>query len=92
MADTPTDEQVPDNSPQTLLEKAEAVARKIEEGNKKTEELLKRQEEIEAKKILAGRSEVGAAPVQKSPQEKVKEGAMEMFKGTEIEKAIKKHG
>ena len=70
---------VVDNSPQSLLEKAEAVAKRIEEANKNTAEMLKRQEEIEAKKILGGRSTV-APESNMSPEQTKQKKAEDMSK------------
>ena len=46
----------------TLLDKAEGLARRIEEANKKHEELILREEELKAKQILGGRAEAGKTP------------------------------
>jgi len=54
-------------SPPSLLEKAEAVAKRMEEANKKAEEILKKQEELEAKRVLGGRAEAGIP--NKTPQQ-----------------------
>jgi len=77
---------------QTNLEKAEELAARIEEANKKTEELLERQEKLSAERMLGGRTEAGSAPSEKTEAELKKEGAKEFWKGSEIEKAIEKHG
>jgi len=42
-----------------LLDKAAAVAEKLEAANKRSEELINRHEAIIAKQMLAGRSEAG---------------------------------
>jgi hypothetical protein len=55
-----------DETPQelSLIDKAEAVAKRIEEANKKSAELLERHEQALAKQLLGGRSEAGyIAPV-----------------------------
>lgn len=72
-----------EESTTTLIETARKVAERIEQANKRTEELLKRQEEIEARKIISGRSSAGttiAPPI--DPQVEVKNRVNEMLKGT----------
>ena len=49
----------------TLLDKADAVSKKLEEANIKTEELLKRREELAAKEMLGGRADAGEKPPEK---------------------------
>lgn len=50
--------------PVNMLDRADALARRIEEANKKTEELIARQEAIAARQMLAGRAEAGSIPAQ----------------------------
>lgn len=57
----------------TIIAKADAVAQRMEEANKKAEELLVRSEAMNARMMLAGRTEAGT--VTKSPEEEVKEKA-----------------
>ena len=76
-------------APQNLLEQAEAVAKRIEEGNKETRELLERQEAIRAKELLGGKSFAGQTAPEISDEEKKKQGMKEYFKGTAIGKLIK---
>lgn len=55
-----------------LLKRAEKAARDMETANKQYEELLKRQERIQARAILSGHSEAGKVPEkkkEKTPQE-----------------------
>jgi len=54
-----------------ILEKAESIAKRIEEANKKSEELVARQEAIAAKMLLSGRAEAGT--IQKTPEQTKKE-------------------
>jgi hypothetical protein len=56
------DEQVQDENP---IDKAEKVAARLEEANKRHEELIKRQEALEARRVLGGKSEGGTAPAPK---------------------------
>lgn len=54
-----------------IISKAEAIAKRIEEGNKRTEELLKIQEQQIARVMLSGRAEAGT--VAKTPEEEKNE-------------------
>lgn len=56
-----------EDKPKNMIEKAEEQANRIEEGNKKTEELLQRQEVAEAKRMLGGTTEAGTEQV-KEPE------------------------
>jgi len=57
------------NEPQTdnILDRADLIAKRLEEANKKAEELVKRHEAVAARMLLAGRTEAGS--VGKSPKE-----------------------
>lgn len=48
-------------APSTLVQ-AEALAKRLEDANRRTEELLKRQEEVVARAMLGGRSFAGQEP------------------------------
>jgi len=83
MEETKPEEPKPEPTPEepaSIIDRADAVAKRIEEANKKTEELIGRQEAVAAKMMLAGRAEAGSAspkPVELTPQEyaeKVKKG------------------
>lgn len=50
-----------------LIDKANAAAERMEKANEKREALLKRKEEIEAKRVLGGKSTAGIPPVKKEP-------------------------
>lgn len=69
----------------SVVDKAEAAAKRIEEANKKAEELLKKQEEIAARGILGGKSNAGIQPVapkEESPieyAERVRKGLVNPF-------------
>lgn len=47
---------------QSLVEKSEAIAARMEAANIKTAELLTRQEELKATEILGGQAEAGQEP------------------------------
>lgn len=58
-------EQIEGQSKETstsLIEKAEAAADRIEAANAKQEEIVSRQEYLQAQKILGGKSDAGSAP------------------------------
>lgn len=46
----------------TIIDDAKTAAERLEAANKETKELLKKAEDLEAKKILGGKSEAGEAP------------------------------
>jgi antirestriction protein len=73
------------------IEEAKDILKKIEEANLKTAELLKQQNEAYARELLSGKS-TSQQEVVKSEKETKKEGALEMFRGSEIEDAIKRYG
>ena len=50
-----------------LIERANATAQRLEEANRKQEELIKRQEQLTARSILGGRSEAGLGIEEKKP-------------------------
>ena len=56
------------------LEQAEQLASRIDEGNKRYEELLDRQEKMMTDNVLAGRSEISGQP-EKPKEETAKEYA-----------------
>ena len=62
----PMAESSPSPAP-TMLEQAEQLAKRIEEANKQTAELLARQEKLQAERLIGGRSEAGTAPAQLDP-------------------------
>ena len=73
--ETPKPEEKKESDTSQVLTKAEELAKRIEDGNAKTEELVKRQEEIAAKNILGGKSDAGeqATPEkEETPQEYAK--------------------
>jgi hypothetical protein len=70
-----------------LLEDTNAAADRLEEANRKTE-MLQAQERII--KAQSGTTEAGQE--KQEEEDKLKEETMEFWKGTDIEKAIEKHG
>ena len=78
------------DKPLSLYEKTEAIVTRQEEANKKTEELLERQEKLHANQRLAGTGG-GNVPVKTvSPEDKKTENAKEFFKDTALGDAIAK--
>jgi len=82
-------EEKPKNS---LLDETKEA---IEELKKEREEISKIRDELiqlRADQLLSGRSEAGSIPQEKTEEEIKKEGAKEFWKGSEIEKALERHG
>lgn len=75
---------------QSLIEQAEKAAQRLEHANKVMEELVKRQESIEARRLLGGQSEAGKTQEKElSKEEKDKMDMKNYFKGTALERALK---
>ena len=76
------EEQEQDTS-NAVLSKAEKIAERIEQANKKFEENLQRQETLHAKRIIAGRARAGSKKI--SPEEKELAETKKWLKGTGFE-------
>lgn len=74
----------------SLIEEAQQAAKRLEIVNAKTEELVKRQEAIEARRLLGGQSNAGEQKPELSPEEKTKVDMKNYFKGTIIGDALDK--
>jgi len=74
---------------ESLIEQAQKAAERLEHANKVMEELVKRQEAIEARRLLGGYSDAGAKVPELTKEEKDKMDMKNYFKGTAIEKALK---
>lgn len=89
------EEENTDSTEDTIIKRATEERKKIEAANAKKVELLEREEKLiarkEALRQLGGGSQAGQN-IQISPEDKLKQESMKFFKGTEIEKAIEKHG
>lgn len=74
----------------SLIEQAQQAAARLEYANKVKEDLLKRQEALEVRRVLGGMSE-GGQPKQPeiTQEEKDKADMKAYFKGTAIERAFK---
>jgi len=57
----------------SIIDRADTIAKRLEEANKKTEELLGRQEAVAARMMLAGRADAGMP--MKTPQQEALEKA-----------------
>ncbi len=79
-----------DKAPVSLYDKTEAIVTRQEEANKKTEELLERQEKLHANQRLAGTSGGHIEAKQVSPEDKKTAQSKEFFKGTALGDAIGK--
>lgn len=64
----------------TLIDEANAAAKRLEEANERKSELLKQEEELNAKRILGGGSEAGGEP-EKPKEETPKEYADKVMRG-----------
>ena len=62
----------------SIIDRADAVAKRMEEANKKAEQLLARQEAVAARMMLSGRSEAGQ--IKKTAEEEQKEQLDEKVK------------
>ena len=72
-----------------LIQRATLAAERLEAANKIMADLVKKQEELEAQRILSGRSEAGSAIPQMTQEEKDRVEMKNYFKGTAIEQALK---
>jgi len=79
-----------DKAPVSLYDKTEAIVARQEEANKKTEELLARQEKLYANQRLAGTTGGNVESEKISPEDAKKKQASEFFKGTALGEAIDK--
>jgi len=75
-----------------IVDAAVIAAQRLKEENDRAAAILKQNQELEARRVLGGRTEGGSSQAEMSPEEKKKQEAKEFFKGTTIEKAIAKYG
>ena len=64
----------------TLIDQANEAAERLEKANERHAELLKQEENLEAKKVLGGRS-IGAQQFEKPKEETPQEYAKRVFSG-----------
>ena len=74
---------------ESIIEQAQKAADRLEHANKVMEELVKRQEAIEARRVLGGQAAAGVKEPEISQAEKDKIDMKNYFKGTAIERALK---
>ena len=72
-----------------LVEQATLLRDEIRAENDRREAILKQEQELHAIQMLSGHAQAGQAPVQISEEERIKAETRLLFKGTQIEKAIK---
>lgn len=73
----------------SMIEQAHKAADRLELANAKMSELLKKQEAMEARKILGGQSEAGNKEPEMTKEEKDRISIKRYFKGTALESAFK---
>ncbi len=74
------------------LQDAEKIAERLEKANAESKLILERAEKLRVQEILGGKSNAGLEEPQLSETERIKKEAKEFFKGSDIEKALEKHG
>ena len=79
-----------DDKPLSIYEKTELIVNRQEAANKKTEELLTRQETLHANQRLAGTAGGHIETKTVSPEDQKTAQAQEFFKNTALGDAIKK--
>jgi len=73
---------------ESLIEEAQKAAERLEHANKVMEDLVKRQESIEARRLLGGQSQAGVPEEVVSKEDKDKMDMKNYFKGTPIGDAL----
>lgn len=73
------------------LEEAKAIAERLEKANAESKIILDRAEKLRTLDILGGNTNTTAQVKETTEEEKLKQGAKDFFKGTNIEKALKKY-
>ncbi len=80
------DEETRPEKKETAISVAKKLADRIDAGNAKTEELVKRQEALAAQNMLGGQSNAGQAPPKKeSEDEKWEREAKVRYEGTGLD-------
>lgn len=75
-------------SEESLIEQALSAAQRLEHANKVMEELVKRQESIEARRVLGGQSEAGHREPEISQEDRDRMDMKLYFKGTALERVL----
>jgi len=71
-----------DKEEKKSFEDMKVLTERLEEANRKTEELLQRQEEINTHAIIAGETEAGIPNKEKTEEEQSVDSARNLLKGT----------
>ena len=83
-AETPLPEKEKEpKATQSIVDEANAAAQRMEEANKKQEELINRQEAIQVEKTLGGQADAGSKEM--SEEDKITEEAKKALEGTGYE-------
>ena len=77
---------------ENLIEQAQKIAERMENANKEAKTLMERHERNRAVDALSGKREASIPTPEVSKEEIKKQGALDFFKGSEIEKALKTYG
>jgi hypothetical protein len=85
-------ENKPAEQPISKIDEAKNLVANIDEKIKVMQDLVQRNEEAVSRMILGGGTNGNIQTPQKSPEVIKKEGALEFWKGTGFEEAIKKYG
>ena len=80
-----------ENETKSVIDTARELKEQIAKENDRREELLKREEALEARRMLGGRADAGQTQ-QLSEEDKKKQGAKEFWAGSGIDKSIEKYG
>jgi hypothetical protein len=79
-----------DKKDMDMITRAHMAAERLERQNQVYADLVKRQEALEARRLLGGESSAGARPEpQLTEEEKIRIGAKNFFKGSAIEGVFK---
>jgi hypothetical protein len=84
-------EEVAQLTAESLIDQAKKLRDEIRAENERREVLLKQEQEFHAVQMLSGTASAGNEPAPKTPEELKKAGALEFWKGSEIENAIRKY-
>jgi hypothetical protein len=78
------------------LDESAKIVEAMEKANEEKKKLIEREEKLIARKetlnALGGGSIAGQQDKKQTPEDKLKEETKNFWKGTDIEKAIEKHG
>jgi hypothetical protein len=85
-------EQTQEEKPIDDITRASLIVSQLKAENDRKEKLIEEEKKLQSQAILSGRSQASAPQSPKTPEEIKKEGAIEFFKGSQIEKALIKHG